>query len=41
MGLNNFSDFIEVLYSIRKYYTTNEYFPKHIVFTNDLFIAGT
>jgi hypothetical protein len=33
MDLNNSSDFIHVLHSIRKHYTTNEYFPVHILFT--------
>jgi hypothetical protein len=28
-----FSDFIQVLTIIRKHYTNNEYFPKHMVFT--------
>jgi hypothetical protein len=28
-----FSDFMQVLNIIRKHYTNNEYFPKHIVFT--------
>jgi hypothetical protein len=32
MCLNNLYDFIHVLYSIRKHYTTNEYFPKNILF---------
>jgi hypothetical protein len=27
-----FSDFMQVLNIIRKHYTNNEYFPKHIVF---------
>jgi hypothetical protein len=32
MSLNKISDFIQVLNSIRKHYTKNEYFPKHILF---------
>jgi hypothetical protein len=28
-----FSDFIQVVNIIRKHYTNNEYFPRHIVFT--------
>jgi hypothetical protein len=28
-----FSDFIQVIYHIRKHPTKNEYFPKHILFT--------
>jgi hypothetical protein len=28
-----FSDVMQVLYSIRKHPTKNEYFPKHILFT--------
>jgi hypothetical protein len=28
-----FSDFIQVLTIIRKHYTNNEYFSKHMVFT--------
>ncbi len=28
-----FSDFMQVLTLIRKHYTNNEYFPKHILFT--------
>jgi hypothetical protein len=30
---NHFSDFVEVLYSIKKHSTTNEYFPMHITIT--------
>jgi hypothetical protein len=33
MSLNKSSDFIQVLNSIRKYYTKNQYFTKHILFT--------
>jgi hypothetical protein len=33
MSLNKFSDFTLVINSIRKHYTKNEYFPKHILFT--------
>jgi hypothetical protein len=32
MSLNKFSDFMHVLNSIRKHYTKNEYFTKHILF---------
>jgi hypothetical protein len=32
-NLTWFYDFIHVIYSIRKHYTKNEYFPKHILFT--------
>jgi hypothetical protein len=32
MSLNKLSDFIQVIYSIRKHYTKVEYFPKHILF---------
>jgi hypothetical protein len=31
--LIGFSDFIQVVNIVRKHYTNNEYFPKHIVFT--------
>jgi hypothetical protein len=31
-SLNMLSDFMQVLDSIRKHYTKNEYFPKHILF---------
>jgi hypothetical protein len=31
--LNHFPDFIQVLYSIRKHSTRNEYFPVHIIIT--------
>jgi hypothetical protein len=33
MSLNKFYDFMQVLNSIRKHPTKNEYFPKHILFT--------
>jgi hypothetical protein len=33
MSLNKFSDFIQILNSIRKHPTKNEYFPKHILFS--------
>jgi hypothetical protein len=33
ISLNKSYDFIQVLNSIRKYYTKNEYFPKHILFS--------
>jgi hypothetical protein len=33
MSLNKFSNFMQVLYSIRKHGTKNEYFPMHILFT--------
>jgi hypothetical protein len=33
MSLNKFSDFIEVLNSIRKHPTKNDYLPMHILFT--------
>jgi hypothetical protein len=33
MGLNMTYDFIQVLYSMRQYYTKVEYFSKHILFT--------
>jgi hypothetical protein len=33
VSLNHFSDFIQVLYSIRKHSTTNKYFPMHIIIT--------
>jgi hypothetical protein len=33
MCLNKLYDFIQVSYSIRKLYTNNYYFPKHILFT--------
>jgi hypothetical protein len=33
VSLNHFFDFIQVLYSIRKHSTTNEYFPMHIIIT--------
>jgi hypothetical protein len=33
MSLNKLSDFMQVLNSIRKHYTKNEHFPKHILFT--------
>jgi hypothetical protein len=33
MILNKFYDFMQVLNSIRKHATKNEYFPKHILFT--------
>jgi hypothetical protein len=39
MSLNN-SDFIQVLYSIRKHYTTNEYFSYANSTYYNLFIAG-
>jgi hypothetical protein len=32
-SLNMLSDFIQVLDSIRKHYTKNEYFCKHVLFT--------
>jgi hypothetical protein len=32
-SLKNLPDFMQVLDSIRKHYTKNEYFPKHILFT--------
>jgi hypothetical protein len=32
-NLTWFYDFIQFLYSIRKHYTKNKYFPKHILFT--------
>jgi hypothetical protein len=41
MSLNNFSDFIQVIYSIRKHYTTNEYFSYAYYNYHNLFIAGT
>jgi hypothetical protein len=31
--LTCFYDFMQVLNSIEKHYTKNEYFPKHILFT--------
>jgi hypothetical protein len=33
LSLNKFYDFMQVLNSIRKHYSKNEYFPKHILFT--------
>jgi hypothetical protein len=33
MNLIMFYDFMQVIYSTRKHYTKNEYFPKHILFT--------
>jgi hypothetical protein len=33
MNLNMLSKFIQVLNSIRKYYTKNKYYPKHVLFT--------
>jgi hypothetical protein len=33
MSFNKFSDFMQVLYSIRKHPTNNEDFPMHILFT--------
>jgi hypothetical protein len=33
MSLNQLYDFIQVINSIRKHYTNNEYSPKPIVFT--------
>jgi hypothetical protein len=33
MHLNMLSYFMNVLNSVRKHYTKNEYFPKHIIFT--------
>jgi hypothetical protein len=33
MSLNQFYDFIQVLHSIRKYPTKNEYFPMHNLFS--------
>jgi hypothetical protein len=33
MCLNKLYDFIQVSYSIRKLYTNNYYFSKHILFT--------
>jgi hypothetical protein len=33
MSLYNFYDFMQVLNSIRKHNTKNEYFPMHILFT--------
>jgi hypothetical protein len=33
MSLNKFYGFMQVINSIRKYYTKNEYFPMHIIFT--------
>jgi hypothetical protein len=33
MSLNNLYDFIPVLYSTRKHYTKNKYFPLHILFS--------
>jgi hypothetical protein len=33
MSLNMLYDFMQVLNSIRKHSTKNEYFPKHIQFT--------
>jgi hypothetical protein len=33
MSLNKFSDFMQVLNSIRKHSTKNEYFPMHILFS--------
>jgi hypothetical protein len=32
-SLKKLPDFMQVLDSIRKHYTKNEYFPKHILFT--------
>jgi hypothetical protein len=31
-SLNILSDFMQVLYSTREYYTANEYFSKYILF---------
>jgi hypothetical protein len=33
MSQNKFSYFIQVIYSIRKHYIKNEYFPMHILFS--------
>jgi hypothetical protein len=33
MSLNKFYDFMLLINSIRKYFTKNEYFPMHIIFT--------
>jgi hypothetical protein len=33
MSLNKLHDFIKVAYSMRKPYTNNYYFSKHILFT--------
>jgi hypothetical protein len=33
MGLNKLHDFVHVAYSMRKLYTNNYDFPKHILFT--------
>jgi hypothetical protein len=33
MSLNKLHDFIQVAYRMRKIYTNNYYFPKHILFT--------
>jgi hypothetical protein len=33
MSLNKFFDFMYVLNSIRKHYTKNKHFPKHILFS--------
>jgi hypothetical protein len=33
MSLNKFYDFMQLINSIRKYFTKNEYFPMHIIFT--------
>jgi hypothetical protein len=33
MSLNKLHDFIQVAYRMRKIYTNNSYFPKHILFT--------
>jgi hypothetical protein len=33
MNLNKFSDFMEILNSIRKHPSKNEYFTKHILFS--------
>jgi hypothetical protein len=33
MSLNKLYDFMNVINSIRKYFTKNEYFPMHILFT--------
>jgi hypothetical protein len=32
ISLNKLYDFIQVAYSVRKYYTKVEYFSKHILF---------
>jgi hypothetical protein len=40
MSLNQLYDFIQVIYSMRKYYTKVEYFSKHNVFITIYLLRG-